>query len=413
MASRSAEASIKGYFYQFDSAIIELLQLSNSSDSITIEGIEDVDITTATDKIAIQFKYYEGTEYNHSVIGEPIRLMLTHFSELKKTGSTRIKYILRGHYKSGHHKLALPLDLAFLKTNLLTYTVKKVKHEHFIDLSLNDADLIEFINQIEIDINAKSFTEQYAELLSLLKGQFSCGDFSAEHFYYNNCLKQIRNLSIQSSIKNRKITKEDFITSVNTQKVLFNEWFIFLKSKKQYISQISSNLKSLKALEQSKSKIILIGKNILTADNSEMSVIHFIENIVNKFYKMNSSLRDAKPLTFILDCNIIEIKKIKAFLIKDNWVFNDGYEHINFSPTIFNADPVKNISPNLTKIIKSSYFFRIISKSTFESNLDEILIPKIFLNFSNTDIVKKNHDSQFFDLKYCETFNDIHQVLTK
>jgi hypothetical protein len=413
MASRSAEASIKGYFYQFDSAIMELLQLSNSSDSITIEGIEDVDITTATDKTAIQFKYYEGTEYNHSVIAEPIRLMLTHFSELKKTGSTSIKYILRGHFKSGHHKLTLPLDLAFIKTNLLTYKVKNIKHEHFTNLSLSDADLIEFINLVKIDINAKSFTEQYAELLSLLKLQFSCGDFSAEHFYYNNCLKQIRNLSIQASINNRKITKEDFITSVNTQKVLFNEWFIFLKSKKQYITQINSNLKAIKALEQSKSKIILIGNNILTADNSEMPFIHFVENIVNKFYKMNSSLRDAKPLTFILDCHDAEIKKIKALLINDNWVFNDGYEHINFSPAIFNADPVKNISPNLTKIIKSSYFFRILSRSTFENSFDKMLTPKIFLNFSNTDIVKKNQDSQFFDLKYCENLNDIHQVLTK
>lgn len=413
MASRSAEATIKGYFYQFDSSIIELLQLKNNSDSVTIEGIEDVDITTATEKTAIQCKYYEGTEYNHSVIANAIRLMLNHFAEFKKNGSSKIKYILRGHYKSGHHKLTAPIDLEFLKTNFLTYTVKKVKCEHFTDLSLNNSDLREFLSLLEIDINAKSFTEQYTELLSLLKRQFSCGDFSAEHFYYNNCLKQIRNLSIQASVKNRTITKEDFIISVNTQKMLFNEWFIFLKSKKQYLTQVGSNLKSLKVLEQSKSKIILIGNNILTADNSEMSVVHFVENIVNKFYKMNSSLRDAKPLTFILDCNDVEIKKIKALLIKDNWIFNDGYEHINFSPTIFNADPVKNISPNLTKIIKSSYFFRIISRSTLESNLDEIIIPKIFLNFSNTDIVKKNQDSQFFDLKYCENFNDIHQILTK
>ena len=41
MASRSAESTIKGYFYQFDNSILEILRLANDNDTITIEGIED------------------------------------------------------------------------------------------------------------------------------------------------------------------------------------------------------------------------------------------------------------------------------------------------------------------------------------------------------------------------------------
>jgi hypothetical protein len=42
--SRSAESTIIGYYYQFDYFILKLLQCQNDSDSVTIEGIEDVDL---------------------------------------------------------------------------------------------------------------------------------------------------------------------------------------------------------------------------------------------------------------------------------------------------------------------------------------------------------------------------------
>ena len=44
MSNRSATNTIKGYFYQFDYSIEKLLNLSNDSDEITVEGIEDIDI---------------------------------------------------------------------------------------------------------------------------------------------------------------------------------------------------------------------------------------------------------------------------------------------------------------------------------------------------------------------------------
>ena len=43
---RSAIATIKGYYYQFDYFILQLLKCNNETDSICIEGIEDVDLKT-------------------------------------------------------------------------------------------------------------------------------------------------------------------------------------------------------------------------------------------------------------------------------------------------------------------------------------------------------------------------------
>ena len=78
MATRSAEATIKGYYYQFDTSILKLLELANDDDEITIEGIEDIDINS-TDETTIQCKYLSKPNFINSAVREPISLMLDHF----------------------------------------------------------------------------------------------------------------------------------------------------------------------------------------------------------------------------------------------------------------------------------------------------------------------------------------------
>ena len=51
--SRDAVATIKGYYYQFDYFILQLINLVNEIDNVTIEGIEDVDIFDEKEMIAV------------------------------------------------------------------------------------------------------------------------------------------------------------------------------------------------------------------------------------------------------------------------------------------------------------------------------------------------------------------------
>lgn len=46
MKNRQANDKIKGYFYQFNKTIYEILSQNNQKAKITVEGIEDVDIET-------------------------------------------------------------------------------------------------------------------------------------------------------------------------------------------------------------------------------------------------------------------------------------------------------------------------------------------------------------------------------
>ena len=130
---RTAIDTITGYYYQFDYYILQLLNCSGN-DEVCIEAIEDVDIRIADETTAVQCKYYAKTEYNHSVIAKPIRLMLNHFKQ-NTTNRDNIHYKLYGHFESGQSKLDQPISLIFLKEKFLTYTKNNVKHEHHKDLT--------------------------------------------------------------------------------------------------------------------------------------------------------------------------------------------------------------------------------------------------------------------------------------
>jgi len=234
---RSAIDTIRGYCYQFDKSILEVLSLESDTDSIEVEGIEDVDIVQQGELSAIQCKYYEKTSYNHSVIAKPIRLMLEHFS--KNTDQIG-NYHLFGHYKDGQDKLPTSFTLTFLKDKFLTYTKDKVKYEEHLILNLSDEDLEKFIGKLTIDIRAKSFDTQYDEVIEKLMTVFSCTRQESTHYYYNTAFSVITKLGCSHS--NRKITKSEFINNLNNNEALFNAWLYKYKGRQSYLRKLKADL---------------------------------------------------------------------------------------------------------------------------------------------------------------------------
>lgn len=139
MNNRDATDTIKGYFYQFDHYIMEILKSPNENAPVYTEGIEDIDIVNLNKTIAVQCKYYEKTTYNHSVIKESILFMLRHYKENK---DKNIFHHIYGHYKSGKEKLPKDLDIEFLKTHFLTYVRNKNKYEEHNILKISDEELL-------------------------------------------------------------------------------------------------------------------------------------------------------------------------------------------------------------------------------------------------------------------------------
>ncbi|KAE8755632.1 hypothetical protein FSO04_33240 [Paraburkholderia madseniana] len=325
MSDRSAVDTIRGYFYQFDLSILSLLRLADGNDSIEVECIEDIDIRTASAMSAVQCKYYAKTEYNHSVIKEAVMYMLSHFKEVKLGNKPKIKYILNGHYASGQDKLSKGIDVEFLKRHFLTYTTNKVEHYHHTELGLDDNDLANFLSVLTVDIHAPELEKQFQDVIDHLEVEFNCKPFSAEFFYYNNALRVIRELSIQSDPVKRTITKKQFLERVDTASILFNEWFVERKGKKHHLAALRAEYFTTLNISPFE-RFFLIEVDTASYVRDELKDLLFA---LSKKWAKLSRLEPSPfcPYVFIQGIAEDELVSLKRDLHMEGFKFVDGYDY--------------------------------------------------------------------------------------
>lgn len=370
MTSRQATDALKGYLYQFDLTILNLLNLKDPESIITIEGIEDVDITIDELTTAVQCKYHSKREYNHSVIAKPIRLMLHDFKERLKDDGEIINYKLYGHFKSGQHKLTLPLELDFLKEKILTYTKNSVEIKEHEVLGLTDSELEVFRDNLSVNIHASDFENQYSEIIGLLMSLFHCDKYTAENHYYNNALKVIKDYSILEKENQRRITKKQFITKIDNTKVLFNKWFVLYKGKKNFLKELRMMyFTSLNTSPFDRFFLIEIDKH----NYSRPLLKELLLKISNKWSKLSKRSGDKTfcPYIYIFNLDYDELLAIKNEFTRENIIFVDGHPYLgaDFSVNSITTKPNHHNGIQL-KIINESIHIQQILRSI--SNTREI-----------------------------------------
>lgn len=366
---RTAIDTITGYYYQFDYYILQLLNCSNDCDEVCIEAIEDVDIRSADETTAVQCKYYAKTEYYHSVIAKPIRLMLDHFKQ-NTTNRDNIYYKLYGHFQCGQSKLTQPISLSFLKEKFLTYTKDRVTHEHHIDLNLSDAELSQFLEHLTVNIEAVELSTQKRTIITKLKGLFRCSEFEAE-YYYNNALRVVRDLSTKQNIQERTISSRDFKEKINSKTELFDIWFLDFKGKQEYCRAIKQAY--FTALNISPyARFFLIDCD---GAISEPDIKSIILKIFRNWSKLSS--REPKPFCpyiYLHGTSEQTILNIKKALQDDNVYFVDGYD---FKGADFKAKSIVR-KPCAQNGIKLKF---ITELEQIDNILGEISTTKIIYQF--------------------------------
>ncbi|TAG80328.1 MAG: hypothetical protein EAZ24_02950 [Burkholderiales bacterium] len=345
MTDRSATATIKGYFYQFDQTIVRLLEGSKQA-SVTVEGIEDIDLEDGNDSAYVQCKYYEGTEYNHSVIKEAVIHMLRHFHAARFPSGRAIKYRLYGHYKGGQHKLKLPLTDDFLKANFLTFTKDKVEHKVHDELGLMQPQLAAFRTLLDIDVNALSYDAQQNKLLGLLKLAIpECSDVDAKVFYYPSAINVIQGLAIQADEEKRKITKERFLREVNRKDVIFSAWL-----REKFGAEYYARLIRRKYFYFGKTKMPKASRFFVIDMAGEYDVSKATQMMVRmaEFFSHKELVRTPPadrfcPYVLLRGLTLAELVDLKKSLWHQGVAFSDGYpfQGADFSPKTLTADPTK------------------------------------------------------------------------
>lgn len=365
-STRAAIDTIRGYYYQFDYFILQILECKNDDDFVIIEGIEDIDLDTAVEKTAIQCKYYEKTVYNHSVIAQPLRFMLDHYLINKKNG---MKYKIYGHYKSGTEKLETPITLKFFKEKFMPLAPLN-------DLSIADDEIFRFLEILEIDNKAKSFKDQESEITKIIKNIFSCNDFESDYYYYSNALRVVRELSTHQDIEERKISKKQFIQKINNRDILFNIWYLKKKDTKVYCRFIKNEFFS-NMNDSPFERFFLIECDSEISESEIKSLLIRISNNWTKISKRNP--QPFCPYIYLHKISQEKLKSIMQGLQSDNFTFIDGFDfkYADFS--------VKSITKKAD--FHNDIRLKIIhEKSTIDQILNEVVATREIYQFFTTEI---------------------------
>lgn len=321
---RDAVDTITGYYYQFDYYILQVISLMNEADTVTIEGIEDVDISAEDVLTAVQCKYYNKTEYNHSIIAKPIRLMLKDYVG-RPIQKKNIRYKLYGRYKSGHDKYPGALSVDFAKKHLFTYTENRVHHVLHVELSLSDADIEEFLNKVDVEIDAEDYQEQQTKVIKKLGSIFRCNDFEAEYYYYNNALRLVKEIATQQNVNDRIVSKKEFLIKINSKKMLFDKWYLQFKGIREYCNEIKKQYFSPRNVSPYE-RFFLIECDDLIDDTKLLSLIVKISNNWSKLSKREVST--FCPYIYLHGISKEQLVTLKTMLLREDIRLWDGYDFL-------------------------------------------------------------------------------------
>ena len=348
MTDRSATATIKGYFYQFDQTIVRLLEATKHG-SVTIEGVEDIDLDDGDQSAFMQCKYYEGTEYNHSVIKEAVIHMLRHFHAAGCSSDQVFRYRLHGHYRGGQHKLVLPLTDEFLKEHFLTYrkgTEKKV-HKVHEELAITDEQLAAFRGMLDIDVNALSYDDQQAKVLKLLVSEIpECTAGDALSFFYPVAINVVQGLAIETDEAKRRVTKDQFLKAINRKEVVFSGWLREHLGHQYFARMIRRKYFYFGKTKMPKASrfFVIDMTDEYDAEKATRMLVRLGQFFSHKEHQRTPATDRFCPYVLLRGVTTEQLIELKASLWTQGVAFNDGYpfQGAEFSPTMLAAAPTKD-----------------------------------------------------------------------
>lgn len=236
---REATASIRGYFYQLDAALLEILN-AGLDENVVVEGIEDFDHYTDEGVIYSQVKYYAEQNLTDSVLREPLHKLFLHFHGLKEAQRAGRKYLLYGHYS----EVKIDIDqlsverfksvMEYRKEVKAADGTKTYEKKSLLDGTIAPDDLIEeFCKNFSIQISKEFFEHRNVVIEAIRKNQ-NVSAFEAEGFHYPAALNYIATLATKKDHNDRKTTRRDLEERLNGSQAVHNRWLLREKEANEY-----------------------------------------------------------------------------------------------------------------------------------------------------------------------------------
>ena len=404
VSNRAANAPIKGYYYQFDHTIVLLLSAESPQTKVVVEGIEDVDLENGNETTFVQCKYYQGSNYSHSLIKGALIQMLKHFHAEGCPEDNKCRYRLYGHYKSGMDKLPQTFDLDFFKKKFLTYKKNKTIHEVHNEIGITDHQLNQFQTLLEINVRAPSYEAQQIKIRDLLMSQISgCQVEDAETFYYPSALNVVRRLAIKTDEEDRRITKAKFLAEVNRKEEVFTLWLRQKFGDAYYAKFIKfKHFKFALTRVPSATRIFLID---VAGEFDISKAASLLAKLGKRFSHIEHRHTPPEdrfcPYVFIRGLTPADLVSLKASLLQQGVKFADGYpfKESEFYPAILASSPTRENQIKLKFIPSPEQISPVVAAITGSS-------VKIF-NFFKSTTLDENHippGVEHHSIKVCSAY---------
>lgn len=388
---RTADYTIKGFLYQFNKTLFEILE-SNEGTVITVEGIvEDIDLSNAGSLTAIQCKYHEAAEhFVPSIIYRPLLQMMSTFHQNPNNAVTYILYC----YFPG-------------KTGDVARFGKAEMEEA---LNSTNKDLRQYTDSLKGQINIDAFLERfslrfgksYDDLADAVCSSLEKNGIPKEDIPilgYPNAVHSIANLSIRHNPEERKITREQLVTNLlEARNTAISRWTLALKSRKQILE---ARRKQLKANLDKNSRLRYFLVNAKSLDDFDSEIVKFVGDYLEKYHFKAAHINT--PI-FCLATTEQAFRDIQLRIHRKGISSTDGYVGTHFDPQLFFRNPMSRRTAN--RRIEREFSLRLLHWETNGPVIGDQKADDLFLlgacDYADLDTVDVN-----VEVLAAETFKEI------
>jgi hypothetical protein len=381
--------AIKGFEFQVDKTILEILKSETENSQINIEQIQDID----SDNFVMQVKYRETQEFIPSIIKKPVIQLLNEF----KNNNKKTYYLYTFFKNLNGYEDFIDANKKITLKNL--NQILGDKKEKFTEQEKQG-----FINNFILDF-APTFQNQFDEVIKKLKEEELGSNSEEVIFYYANITDFLRKLVINNpDSKNRSCTKKEIFDYIREgKKLIFNSSFREYKGDVAYYKSVKAKYFSFRNIDKFERFVIIE----LKGNESIIEIENAILKIKNIFYREGSMLRAVRgeaPYIYFLNIASDKMIQLKTKMLEAGLVFKDGYD---FEGASFNKKTITEKSSKSNKIC-----LKFINQ---EDELKEILkedfgTRKELYQFFINEPFEIEDDFQHIKINIKE-INDISQIL--
>jgi len=313
--------AIKGFEYQIDKNILEILKQSDINKPVNVEQNQDID----SSDFVMQVKYKEAVKFVPSAIKKPLIQLIEEF----KLDNTK-KYILYCFFGDFNGYTELTSIDTILGSSKNNYSTK---------------EKTDFQNSFQLKFSPKfdiQLEQTISEIMKL--------GFQEEEAIIHHCriTKHLRDLVINHSptnVANRSTTKKEVSELIkNDRKILFTNSFRAYKGELQYFKKLKKDYFTFRNVD--KTVRVFIIELIGTENISDL--VHVAKKISSKYFKLLSrDIKGESPFIYYRNISESDLVGVKARLIEDGIVLKDGYD---FKGASFNIDSISIKSTKENKV---------------------------------------------------------------